>query len=172
MPQNSHFLNSFVSKGVVEVVVDCRNVPFFRFIAMLPIFEQSKTVCKIVLIRNGETNTLWSTFENVYKGALIIKSVSYDIKNECSMPIVMTKEICESVYKNNVNKLVLFTNDSELFTYMSVITDIEYAFAYMIDEITDIYKLHKYKEESQSIYDKQLEIEQSKIRQRNILNLI
>ena len=133
-------LNSFVSKGVVEVVVDCRNVPFFRFIAMLPIFEKSNTINKIVLIRNGETNTLWSTFENVYKGTLSIKSVSYDIKNDCSMPIVMTKEICESVYKSNVNKLVLFTNDSELFTYMSVITDIEYAFAYMVDEITDIYK--------------------------------
>lgn len=133
-------LNSFVSKGIIELIVDCRNVPFFRFIAMLPIFEQSKAVNKIVLIRNGETNTLWSTFENVYKGTLSIKSVSYDIKNDCSMPIVMTKEICESVYKNNINKLVLFTNDSELFTYMSVITGIEYAFAYMVDEITDTYK--------------------------------
>ena len=132
-------LNSFVSKGAVEVFIDCRNVPFFRFIAMLPIFEQSKTVNKIVLVRNGESNTLWSTFENVYKGTLSIKSVSYDIKNDCSLHIVLTKEICESVYKNKVNKIVLFTNDSEFFTYMSVVTDVEYAFCYMTNEVTDRY---------------------------------
>jgi hypothetical protein len=132
-------LNSFVSKGQVEVLIDCRNVPFFRFIAMLPIFEQSKTVDKIVLVRNGESNTLWSTFENVYKGTLNIKSVSYDIKNDCSLHIVLTKEICESVYKNKVNKVVLFTNDSELFTYMSVVNDVEYAFAYMAEEVADKY---------------------------------
>ena len=123
----------FIQNDDVEVYVDCDNIEFFKFITFMNSISHFNTVKNIVLIVDEKANFLWKVFDKFYTGKVHIKTISVPrLKDHKSVAdIVLTKEVCQSVYTKNQNRVVLVSSDSDFFGLISVLSDVSFGVAYV-----------------------------------------
>ena len=125
----------------VEIYVDCDNVEFFKFITFMNTISHFNTIKNIVLIVDEKANFLWKVFDKFYTGKVNIKTIFVPrLKDHKSVAdIVLTKEICQSVYTRNQNRVVLVSSDSDFFGLISVLSDVSFGVAYVEKAISQEY---------------------------------
>ena len=126
-------VTEYIEKNNVEIFVDCDNVEFFKFMGFLSLLENTDNIKGVVLVIDEKSNYLWRVFNSFYTGSLAIRSVFVPrLKEQKSVAdIVLTKEVCHSVYVNGVKNILLFSSDSDFFGLVSALPDISFGVCYV-----------------------------------------
>ena len=128
----AYSIMDYIKDSTIEIFVDCDNIEFFKFITFLSTIDSMDTVKSLVLVIDEKSNYLWRVFEKFYTGNLQIRSISVPrLKEQKSVAdIILTKEVCYSVYKNNINRVLLVSSDSDFFGLVSALPEISFGVCY------------------------------------------
>ena len=101
----------------VYAYVDCDNVNFFAFMALLPCLEKHKNIAKIKLFVDEKSSNLWKHFFDLFTTSCNIEIVNITrIKGEKS---ITDMKICGHMYTDvllgNKTKILLLSSDSDFY---------------------------------------------------------
>lgn len=125
-------MSDYLKVQNLKLFVDCDNIEFFKFLGFLNTLS-SENVSGIVLIIDEKSNYLWRVFDKIYKGNIPVKSISVPrLKEQKSVvDVVLTKEICKSVYCDGVDKVLLISSDSDFFGLISSLIEVDFGVCFV-----------------------------------------
>lgn len=137
---NVDYLNSDLYKflkGGANLFIDCREVNIFKFISVYERLSNEYDIHKLVLVLDEYSNPLWNVFDRICSNVKNIKFVSVSsIKGENNTnDIILTKEICESIYLEQVKKVFVFSSNFSYFSLISMFKDIDFSIGYTENNI-------------------------------------
>ena len=125
-------MSDYLKVKDLKLFVDCDNIEFFKFLGFLNTLSP-ENVSGIVLIVDEKSNYLWRVFDKIYKGSIPVKSISVPrLKEQKSVvDVVLTKEICKSVYCDGLDKVLLISSDSDFFGLISSLIDVDFGVCFV-----------------------------------------
>lgn len=125
-------MSEYLKSENLKLFVDCDNVELFKFLAFINRLD-SRNISGIVLVIDEKSNYLWKVFRSIYKGPIPIRSINVPrLKEQKSVvDVVLTKAVCESVYLENTERILLFSSDSDFFGLISSFPEIDFGVCYV-----------------------------------------
>lgn len=125
-------MSEYLKSENLKLFVDCDNVELFKFLAFINRLD-SRNISGIVLVIDEKSNYLWKVFRSIYKGPISIRSINVPrLKEQKSVvDVVLTKAVCESVYLENTERILLFSSDSDFFGLISSFPEIDFGVCYV-----------------------------------------
>lgn len=125
-------MTDYLKSDKLKLFVDCDNVELFKFLTFINCLD-SQNIAGIVLVIDEKSNYLWKVFKDIYKGPIKISSINVPrLKEQKSVvDVVLTKAVCESVYLENTDKILLFSSDSDFFGLISSFPEINFGVCYV-----------------------------------------
>lgn len=102
-------------KKQVNMYVDCDNIDYFKFLAIISEMEKVKTVFKIKLFKDSKSSSIWDiapvpTTKNI---VIELNEVPRLINLKSMVDMAMSTEICKDVYKEGVTSVCVASSDSD-----------------------------------------------------------
>ncbi len=125
-------MSAYLQTENLKLFVDCDNIEFFKFFAFLNNLESSN-ITGVVLLIDEKSSYLWKIFDKIYKGTIPVKSIFVPrLKEHKSVvDVVLTKEVCESVYIDNVENILLVSSDSDFFGLISFLENTNFGVCFV-----------------------------------------
>lgn len=141
---NIDYLNGGLQKflkGGANLFIDCREVNIFKFINIYKRLSNECDIKKLVLVLDDNSNPLWNIFDKICSNIQNIKFVFVSsIENENTVnDVILTKEICEAIYLEQVEKVFIFSSKSSYFSLITMFKDIDFGVAYAENNIDNQY---------------------------------
>ena len=137
---NKKIVNSnivkFKNNKSFSIFVDCRSLDFFKFINFLDSIDISN-ILDMTFILDDSTNRIWYVFDKIFNKNIKIKRI-FVSKLESSndvLNIAITKEICESVFMNQVSNVFILSNDSNIYNIMTLLNNVHFGVGYSLNKL-------------------------------------